>query len=222
MSASDKTQPREGDLLAPWRATEKLASQDAQAFERMLAEDPDLMRGLDAAFEERDETIALNEALPTPSRAALDRLMARVEADEAARKPKVAGFAAWLSSKLMTASPGTLAWGATAAALLIAVQAGLLARAHLTGGEGGYEMASSGQTASTGATALVAFQPGATAEQISTLLKGANAEIVAGPKPGGVFIVRLSAGPLEGDALEAALKPFRDNVAVVRMAQPGG
>ena len=214
-------EPHAADLLAPWRATGRLDEADVAAIDRMLAEDPSLVDRLDVALDERDATVALNEALPAPSSAMRDRLFDRIEAHEAARAPKAAGLMRWLSAKLSAASPGTLAWGAAAAALVIALQAGLLTKAYLAGGEATYQTASDGNAAATGATALVAFQPAATAEQIAALLGDAKAEIVGGPKPGGVFVVRLSAEPLEGAALDAALKRFRDD-PLVRFVSPGG
>lgn len=211
-------EPHDFDLLAPWRATGRLDAADAAALERMLAEDPDLIARLDAARDERDATVELNEALPSPSAAARQDLFARIDEHEASRAPRASGVMRWLSERLTGMSPRTLAWGATAAALVIATQAGLLMVSGLRGGgEATYETASDEGGAETQApTALVAFQPGATAEQIATLLREADAEIVGGPKPGGVFVVRLSRGPLD-----AALKRFRDS-PLVRLAAPTG
>ncbi|MDR4307910.1 hypothetical protein IHQ68_14910 [Chelatococcus sambhunathii] len=212
--------PHEADLLAPWRAIDRLDAADAAALERMLADDPSLARRLEIAAEERDGTVALNEALPAPSRAAMDKLFAKIEAEEAARAPKTAGLMRWLSVKLSLASPSQLAFGATAAALVIALQAGLLAGAYLGTGEGTYETASapSAETpvARPGATVLVAFEPGATAQQIAAALTEAKVEIVAGPKPGGVFVARALEGKTQD--VVAALKAKK---GVVKLATPG-
>lgn len=215
--------PHEADLIAPWRAIDRLDAADAAALERMLADDPALARRLEIAADERDGTVALNEALPTPSRAAMDKLFAKIEAEEAARAPKTAGLMRWLSDKLSLASPSQLAWGATAAALVITLQAGLLAGAYLgTGGEGTYETASApnadapAAARSRGATVLVAFEPAATAQQIAAALTEARVEIVAGPKPGGVFVARaLEAKPQD---VVAALKAKK---GVVKFVTPG-
>ncbi|WP_020179177.1 hypothetical protein [Methylopila sp. M107] len=244
-STLDPKEPHEADLLAPWRVVDRLDAEDAVALDRLLAEDPSLARRLDIAAEERDETVAFNETLPTPSRASLDRLFQRIEAEEASRAPKTAGVIRWLSSKLSVASPQLLAWGATAAALVIVVQAGLLTSAFLGGGETTYQTASDSSTepppmsapapapaAPDGAmrsaakpplaqrrltaTAVVAFQPTATAEQITAALTEAKVEIVGGPKPGGVFVVRL----LEGK-LEDVVKRLSGQSAVVKFAAPG-
>lgn len=245
-SNKDQSEPHAVDLLAPWSVVDRLDAEDAAALDRMLAEDPELARRLDIAADERDETVAANEALATPPRASLDRLFERIEADKAVRAPKTAGVMRWLSSKLSLASPGTLAWGATAAMLVIAVQAGLLTGAYLGGGETTYETASdnaaepppapaapapapsadrsvrsaarptlSRQRIVT-ATALVAFQPTATADQIAAALTDAKVEIIAGPKPGAVFVVRLLDGKLED-----AVKLLSERTGVVKFAAPG-
>ncbi len=233
--------PHEADLLAPWSAIDRLDEADAAALERMLADDPALARRLEIAAEERDGTVALNEALPAPSRAAMESLFARIEADEQARAPKAAGVMRWLSSKLSLASPGQLAWGATAAAVVIALQAGLLTGAYLgTGGEGTYETASAPSAGAPpapapaqqgelkrslapppaararAATVLVAFEPAATAQQIAAVLTEAKVEIVAGPKPGGVFVARV----LEGKP-EDVLAALKAKSGVVKLATPG-
>ena len=243
MSPSDKlTDPgdhRHGaDLLAPWSAIDRLDAADAAALERMLAEDPELARRLAFAAEERDETVALNEALPAPSRAGLDRLFERIEADERARAPKTAGLMRWLSGKLSLASPGQLAWGATAAAVVIALQAGLLAGAYLDPtGEGTYQTASAPEAAPPppaaspdaalrrslappplarrAATILLAFEPSATAAEIAAALTEAKVEIVAGPKPGGVFVGRPTGLPAE------AIVALKAKSGIVKLATLG-
>lgn len=214
----------EVDLIAPWAATDRLDREDAAALERLLADDPMLVDRIDFALEERDETIALNEALPAPSNAAREKLFAAIDAHEAKRAPKAAGVMAWLSEKLASFSPQTLAWGATAAALVIALQAGVLTGTILGGGgEATYQTASDGSATAPqpGPTGLVSFQPTATAADVEKALKEVGAEIVGGPKPGGVFVIRV-AGATTAEELEPSLKRLRDHADVVKFAAPGG
>lgn len=223
-NGSDKTgaERDEFDLLAPWKTTERLDEDEAEIFDRLLADDPDLARRLDAAREEREATVDLNEALPTLSRAAMDKLFDRIETHEAERVGSPYGALHWILSKLTGLQPTTLALGAAAAALVIALQAGLLTQNYVAGGRGAYQTASDGTSIDDpGTTALVTFQPTATAEQIAAALRNAHAEIVAGPKPGGVFVVRLSDARLSSEQLEAALKPLRDARDVVKLVAPG-
>ncbi|PZQ17867.1 MAG: hypothetical protein DI565_03820 [Ancylobacter novellus] len=214
----------EVDLIAPWASTGRLDRDDAAALERFLADDPDLARRLDVAAEERDETILLNEALPAPSVAARERLFAAIEAHEAGRRPRAAGVMRWLSERLSSLSPQTLAWGATAAALVIALQAGVLTGTLVGrgGGDAAYETASdgAGSAEALGPTGLVAFLPSATAAEMEKALKDAGAEIVGGPKPGGVFVIRV-AGAATPDELAPSLKRLRDASDVVKFAVPG-
>lgn len=213
--------PSEGDLLAPWRAVGKLDDHDAAAFDRMLADDPDLKRGLDAAEEEREATIALNEALPACSAAARDALFARIDADAASRLKPASGVARWFGERLAALSPGALAWGAAAAVLLIAVQGGFIARGLIAGGEGTYETASDGrEIASEGQRLMLAFTPTATAAEIAALLSENGAEIVAGPKPGGVFVVRIANHALEKTALDEAVARLKARSGLVRLVVP--
>lgn len=208
--------PREGDLLAPWRVVDRLDEDDAALFDRLMREDPRLAHGLDLAAEERDATVDANEALPTPSVAARDALFARI-----AEERPASGFAGWLAGVIQSLSPSALAWSATAAACLIVVQAGLLAF-QLTPDEGRFTTASHGQGAEpAGQRALVAFAPTATAEEIAALLREERAEIVGGPKAGGMFVIRL-AGVETDSELAAALDRLRARGATVRVAVPAG
>lgn len=214
--------PTEADLLAPWRATDRLDARDAALFERLMAEDASVAGRLAVAMEERGETVSLNEALPAPSSAARERLFAMIERDEAVRSPvKASGLGRWFSEKLAGLAPSTLAWGAAAAALVITVQGAMLTRGYLGGVVAGYDLASDGtETATAGQTVMIAFAPTATADAIAALLRETRAEIVAGPKPGGVFVLKIADGKLAKAELDAAVKRFGDRTGVVRFVAP--
>src|SRR6266581_4333637 len=57
--------------LTPFYVAGALSTAEAARFEAALAGDPDLARNVAAARAERDEVLALNEALPAPSPRAL-------------------------------------------------------------------------------------------------------------------------------------------------------
>lgn len=212
--------PTEGDLLAPWRAVDRLDAEDDAAFERLMREDPSLARRLDVAVEERDATVDLNETLPSPSAAVREALFARIEAEQAMGAPGK-DFGRWLATKFAGLSPSTLGWAAATAALVIAMQAGLLVTGALKDAPGGHVVASGGGgLTAAGQRALIAFAPAATAEQIAALLRDAHAEIVGGPKPGGVFVIRLADQPMAEAELGAALDALRKQTGVVRFAVP--
>ena len=65
--------------LAPFYVAGTLAPDEKARFEAALAQDPELASNVAAARAERDEILALNEALPAPSAQAFDAL--QVSAD---------------------------------------------------------------------------------------------------------------------------------------------
>ncbi|MBB4197831.1 hypothetical protein CCR94_11605 [Rhodoblastus sphagnicola] len=183
MNAQDRQKLAE---LAPFYVAGTLANDERAGFERALAEDPDLARNVEAARAERDEVIALNEALPAPGARASEKLFALLDA-EPARAP---GFWRRLDLGARLAewfSPRALGWVAMTACLLVAVEAGFLAKPSPVGS---YATASRDEVAPVGRLALVAFNPDARADQIADLLAQNGAQIVGGPRAG-FFQVRL-------------------------------
>lgn len=216
--------PDEAELLLPWRATGRLTPAEGARLEAALPE-PERARRLAFAEEERAATAALNAALPEPSGAARGALFARIGALEAQdrarpRKPAWAGLLDRLAAWLAALPPRSLGLAAAAAALLVALQAGALV-AELVGGAR-YEVASApGAGASGGTFALVAFAPEATAARIEALLQARGATIVDGPRPGGLYRLRIAPGSLSAAERDAALAALHDG-GLVRLALPGG
>src|SRR5262249_16249972 len=117
------------EALLPWHAAGTLSRREAQKVEHALANDAELALQYETVRQDLVETIGLNESLGAPWAGAMQRLMADIEADAStARRARPSfNFGEWLSDKLSSFSPRTLAWSATAAALAIVLQAGLLA-----------------------------------------------------------------------------------------------
>ncbi|MCE4222371.1 hypothetical protein HCU64_01280 [Methylobacterium sp. C25] len=216
MTARDPSKdPDEIDLLLPWHTVERLSPEEAETVEAALRADPERARHLDIAREERAETVALNQGLGAPSRAARDKLFARIEAE--GRRP-AEGLAPRWRGWLAGLSPRSLAWSGAFAALVIAVQAGLLTRAYLGNQPAGYETASAPAPAtSQGITVLIAFTPTATAERIETLLRDAHAAIIEGPLPGGIYRLRITEA---GDAAAKTIERLRAETTLVRLVAP--
>ena len=113
--------------LLPWHAAGTLSRRDAQRVEAALASDPELARRYAMVREEMGETILLNETLGAPSAHAMEKLFANIDA-EPLRKPATSfNLGARVVEYFASLSPRTLAWSASAAAIAILLQAGLIA-----------------------------------------------------------------------------------------------
>ena len=214
---------RRGELeaLLPWHATGRLSPRDARRVEEALARDPELARRFALVLEEREETVALNEALGAPSAAARARLLARIAAAPARRAGRGRSLSALLDRLAAALSPRGLAIAGAALGVLALVQAGALTALLVSGGGERYTTASGPGTLGPGegASALVAFAPQATAAQIEALLARHRAVIVDGPRPGGLFRLRLGERRLSTEERERALAALRAETAI-RLALP--
>src|SRR5881275_805521 len=127
------------EALLPWHAAGTLSRREAQKVEQALAADAELAAQYATIREDLAETIVANETLGAPSARAMQKLMADIEADaSSARRARTSfNLGAWLSETLSSFSPRTLAWSATAAALAVVLQAGLLAGKFVSERQGG-------------------------------------------------------------------------------------
>lgn len=211
---------REIEELLPWYAAGTLDADEAQQVAAALAGDPELRRRLALTREEMGEAVLDAELLGTPSPGALDKLMARIDAEPARRPARAMSLldiggrlAAWLS-------PPVLGWATAAAALLVVAQAGLITTRLVPSAPTQYSTASGPQATAAGSFALVAFQPNATAEAIAKLLESRKASIVDGPRPGGFYRLRIGeAGMAKADA-DKAIAALRAETGTVRLVLP--
>src|SRR5215475_11771134 len=128
MNATRQEAPgrQEIEALLPWHAAGTLGQRDAQRVEEALANDPELASRYALVREELGETIRLNEALGAPSARALETLFAKIDAEPA--RPQAASLLGGrITGFFASLSPRTLAWSASAGAVAILLQAGLLA-----------------------------------------------------------------------------------------------
>src|SRR5262249_22925762 len=84
-----------------------------------------------------------------------------------------------------------------------------------------YGTASGPQSAAGGAILLVGFTDEATAPSISALLSEFDAQIVEGPKPGGIYRVRFVSGSATEAARQQIVRRLRLRQDVVRIVLPG-
>jgi anti-sigma factor RsiW len=212
---------QEIETLLPWFVTGKLDTADRQRVERYLRDHPDMQRQVALAREESAETVAGAEGFGMPSRASFDKLMTRVAAQPRRRagvRESVAPYLERIADWITGLSRPQIGAMAAAAALVVAVQgASLVYLATGSSPSHTYQTASGGSDtkADQGTFALVSFRPTATAAEVTAALAELNVQIVAGPRAGGVWRVRLSPEALAEDQAEARLAALRARTAVV-------
>jgi hypothetical protein len=203
------------EALLPWHAAGSLNRRDADRVEQALAGDGELRRRYDIVREELAETIHLNETLGAPSARAMEKLFAAIDAEEARapRRSRSFDLAARVSEYLSRFSPRALAWTATAAMLAIVVQATVIASVVVEkGGKSNYDVAN---IDSDGSFAVVRFTTQANSGDITNFLGAHKASVVDGPKPGGLYRIRLSAAPLPRDEVSKIVKQMQSESKIV-------
>jgi len=208
------------EALLPWHAAGTLSRREAQKVEQALASDAELAIQYETVRQDLVETIGLNESLGAPSARAMQRLMADIEADASTARRVRSSFSLgeWLSDRLSSFSPRTLAWSATAAALAIVLQAGLLAGMFVNDRQGGFSFTTASvpgeqTTVKPGTDALISFAPTATAAEITKLLQAYKMAIVEGPT-GEMYTVRLAVTGIPKEELAKVIKQLQDEKAV--------
>ena len=222
MNAMFKTKAAEREeveALLPWHAAGTLSRREADMVERALADDASLAAQYETIREDLAETIAANESLGAPSARAMQKLMADIEADASTARRARSSFnlGEWLSERLSSFSPRTLAWSATAAALAVVLQAGLLAGMFVSERQGAsFQTASvqTDQTMKSGTYALIRFAPEATTADVNKLLENYKIAIVDGPSGGGVYTVRLAVTGIPKEELSKVIKQLQNEKAV--------
>ncbi|MGD0633122.1 MAG: hypothetical protein ABSA13_02410 [Beijerinckiaceae bacterium] len=211
------------DLL-PFYATGRLDGEDRQRVMRALMSDAELRRELSLILEERSAAIEDNEALAAPSRQAAAKFFAALDAAPARGKARF-DLAGWLAARLESLAPRPLAWGAMAAALVVAAQAGLIGTliAGRHGTQAAFESASinPGAGIRSGGSLIVSFVPNATAQEINKLLEDNTASIVAGPLPGGLYELRLGDRALTKAEVDELIVRLKERRNLIRFVAPG-
>jgi len=205
------------ELLLPWHAAGTLSHRDAQRVEAALASNPELARRYELVREELGETIHLNETLGAPSARAMEALFAKIDAEPARRPALALNLGARLREFFANLSPRTLAWSATAAALAILLQAGVIASVVLKEtSPAAYETASapSAPRSTEGSYALIRFQPQASAAEIANFLASNDLSIVDGPAAGGLYRVRVADTKLPSADLAGLVKKLQQDKIV--------
>jgi anti-sigma-K factor RskA len=208
-------EPQDVEELLPWYVTGRVSREEARGIEAALKTMPDLANKLAQVQREREAVSRASEAIEPPPPETLQRLLQQVETTRQWRAPQVEAEAGgWIKG----AMGRSVVWQAAFAAACVAIVA-LGIRLYNPTAPGEFGVAGSINGAG-GASLLVAFQPTATAADISALLTGLNATIVDGPKPGGTYEVQFAADRADDlDAVTADLLSRKDLVATVLRGQ---
>jgi hypothetical protein len=230
MNSNDRLSQGDLEDLLPWHAAGTLDANEAAEVERALAADPELARRFALVREELTETILLNESLGSPSARAMETLFRAIDQDRKEDRKVVrrAANAPSLGARIAEFfSPRAMAWTAAAAVVVVMLQAGVIARMALQEPDGAksYETASF-ETASApvtrglsiGSYALVRFAPQASIADVNKFLDGRNAAIVDGPKPGGIYRVRVAEGSVSRAELGRLVKEMEAAKSIVSFA----
>lgn len=217
---TEEIEREEIEMLLPWYATGRLDRNDMAKVERYLARHPQLSQQLEMVRTEQEQTVAANEALGSPSAGAIDRLMASLPA-RPGHAPWRAGtrFFQGVAAFFTAPTAGGIRWAAVAVAALVAIQAAAIATLLLSDRGGTYQTAS-GQQSGDGVSAHIVFTDDATALAISKLLAEFDANIVDGPKPGGVYTIRLRMEDRSQAAREVLLRRLAERRDIVRAVLP--
>lgn len=234
MTSNHKLSPGDLEELLPWHAAGTLDSDEAAEVERALATDPELARRFALVREELTETILLNELLGAPSARAMETLFRAIDQDrKVVRRVASPSLGARVAQFF---SPRMLAWSASAAAVIVLLQAGVITRLVMEQHEGAappvqaaatdmstFEIASAPivtRGLEVNSYALVRFAPQASIADINKFLDAHDAAIVDGPKAGGVYRVRVAHGSLSRQQLARTVKELEADKSIVSFAAP--
>jgi hypothetical protein len=211
------------EALLPWYAAGTLGAQEVGQVEAALAASAELGRRLDLVREEMTQVIILNEALGVPSARVAEKLFSAIDRERrAARDTAAGGLAGWFADLF---SPRVFAFAAGAAVLLIAVEAGVIARLALrdhTSPQGGTFVPASvppTRGLEVGVFAKVRFAPQASVAEVTRFLDGQKALIVDGPSEGS-YRVRIGQDYVPKEEQDRVVREFRSAGGIVVSATP--
>jgi anti-sigma-K factor RskA len=208
------------ECLLPWYATGTLSRRETERVDRALACDRELARRYDLVREELAETVHLNETLGAPSARCMERLFSAIDAEQARSPRRTFDLADRVSAFLSGFQPRTLAWAASAAAIAILVQAGVIAAVVFKEDRAGAPTLAS--AVREGSFAVVRFSPQATATEITNFLGAYRASVVEGPlKAGGsLYRVRLAESRLPPSEVAKIVRSMQEEAKIVGFIAP--
>ena len=211
-------EPEQSDIeaLLPWHAVGTLSRRDTLRVEEALASDAELARRYAMVCEELGETIHLNETLGAPSGHAMEKLFAKIDAEPARKQAVSLNLGVRVSGFFANLSPRALAWSASAAAIAILLQAGLIASIVIKEKcAGSYVIASAPTTdPGVGSFTLIRFAPQVTSDNITKFFETNKLQVAAGPMAGGFYKVRVAVTGLPKAELARIVKKLQEDKVV--------
>jgi len=210
----EDSEREEIEKLLPWYVTGRLGLADARKVERYLRQHPDALPQLQWIDAERQETTRANEAMGWPPPDMSERLLAALPQTVA----PASGRGRLSSFRRFFRMPPWLGveWAAVALALVVLVQAAFLVT--LLTHEPTYRLATGSKE--DGVPALIVFADDAKTADVTRFLTSFAASIVDGPKPGGVYKIKLRSLDKSQPAADALLKSLAERRDVVRIVLP--
>ncbi len=223
---TNQTEREEIEMLVPFYVTGRISVEDARRVEAYLKRNPDFAEHIELARDERAATVSVNEALGFPSARSADRIFEAIAAEQpptiARVRARSRGLLTGIREFFTAPTPAAVRYATIAAAAVVLVQAAVLGT-MLTYPQapGGYQTASGPQqTAAPGTVALIAFQESATLADISRALSAADATIIDGPVPGGLFKIKIAHGS-DGEAgAKRRIEALKAETAIIRTLLP--
>jgi len=215
------TERDEIEMLLPWYVGGRLEAADRDRVERYLAHHPEVRRQLELIREEQHQTIMANEALPTLSAGAFDRLTAGLPMHRAGLGQRLRqGFLYRAIADFFTVPrPRALRFAAVAAAGLLLLATVAITALIVRGGASNYETAA-GRDRGQGLSFFIGFSDQASAKAIAQLLQDFDAHIVDGPKPGAIYQITVPSSDRSATAQEALQRRLAERADVVRLVLP--
>jgi hypothetical protein len=183
---------REIDDLLPFYVTGRLSLADMQRVEKALHGDPVLRMKLELVLEEQAATVQVNEAFGRPSSDAVDRFFAVLPTESSRRRPFSAlqRSLSWIGQLPALLAPRAFPCACLAASLAVLVQAAVIGELLTRPEPPGYVVQAPSEEHE-GCVALAAFNSDAKLSDIAARLTTVEARIIDGPKPGGLYLVRI-------------------------------
>ncbi len=195
--------------LLPWYATGALGRQKTKAVEQALTEEPELAYHFELIREEMAETIHCNELLGAPSAQAFERLITSLDSEPRVSRRLSRNPISRIAEVLSGFSARSLSWAASAATVVLVIQAGVIAKLVSTNYSDERVSSVRGVDLTGGTYVLIHFKASATASEITRFLEANRLSVVDGPIGAAAFRVKLADTQLPKSELDQRVRSLQ-------------